>query len=271
MIFAVSGYISFTFYGNTLSVESTTMPLNSIHIQMLIIQILGIISIISIMYAYQKLIDSFFLDTKLSMLAQQAHFQKQYVDEAQARYMNTTSLRHDMKNHIMIIKGLLEKGEFDKAKTYIEEMDIATTGISFSFQTNNPVLDILLENKMALANSKNIHFNSSLKVPFPCPISDMDFCIIISNAFDNAIHACEKLDTKEKKYIRISSRRQEELLLIEIENSFNGNTHFKQGIGLCNIKWNAEKYGGTIDISTKDKIFCLSVLLVISQHPQNIS
>ena len=79
----------------------------------------------------------------------------------------------------------------------------------------------------------------------------------------------------EKKYIRISSSRQEDFLLIEIENSFNGSRngsrHFKQGIGLSNIKWVTEKYGGAVDISIEDKSFCLSVLLVISQQPQNIS
>lgn len=46
-------------------------------------------------------------------------------------------------------------------------------------------------------------------------------------------------------------------MLIEIENSFNGSRHFKQGIGLSNIKWVTEKYGGAVDISIKDK----SVLL----------
>ena len=150
-------------------------------------------------------------------------------------------------------------------------MDIVTANLSFPFQTGNAVLDVLLENKAALAANKGITVSSTLKVPFPCSIGDMDFCIILSNALDNAIHACEKLGMDEKKYIRISSSRQEDFLLIEIENSFNGSRHFKQGIGLSNIKWVTEKYGGAVDISIKDKSFCLSVLLVISQQPQNIS
>lgn len=266
MIFIVSRYIHFTFYENITSIKSSLILLNKTHIPMLIIQILGIISIFSILYSYQKLMDSFFLHTKLSMLTQQTHFQRQYVKEAWAHYANTKALRHDMKNHIMIIKGLLEKQDFLKAKTYIDELHIATANTSFPFPTNNPILDILLENKIALANNKEIHINSSFNIPSPCTVTDMDFCIILSNALDNAINACEKIRTNQKKYIHISSHKQQDFLLVEIENSFDGNAHFKEGIGLSNIRWTAQKYDGTIEITTTNTTFCLSVLLVISPH-----
>lgn len=266
MIFVVSGYIHFIFYENIPSLQSTFTILNRTHIPMLIIQVLGIISIFSILYAYQKLIDSFFLHTKLSMLTQQTHFQRQYVKEAWTHYANTKALRHDMKNHILIIKGLLEKQDFLKAKTYIDELYIATVNTAFPFPTNNPILDVLLENKIALANNKEILINSSLNIPSPCIVTDMDFCIILSNALDNAINACEKISANQKKYIHISNHQQEDFLLIEIENSFDGNVHFKEGIGLSNIRWTAQKYDGTIEITTTDTTFCLSVLLVISPH-----
>lgn len=77
-------------------------------------------------------------------------------------------------------------------------MDIVTANLSFPFQTGNAVLDVLLENKAALAANKGITVSSTLKVPFPCSVGDMDFCIILSNALDNAIHACEKLGMDEK-------------------------------------------------------------------------
>lgn len=270
-IFVVSEYINKTFYGNVISIEQSSEILIGNHITMFIVQSLGVISIFTIMYAYQKLSMAFSMSKKLSLLEQQSHFQKQYVKEAQAHYDSTKSIRHDMKNHILIVKGLLEKSDIEKAKNYLEELDIVTANLSFPFQTNNPVLDVLLENKAALANSKGISISSTLKMPFPCSVADMDFCIILSNALDNAIHACEKLGTEEKKYIHISSCRQDDFLLLEIENSFNGHGYFKQGIGLSNIKWVTEKYGGAMDIDIVDKVFRLSALLIISQQPQSFS
>ena len=53
-------------------------------------------------------------------------------------------------------KVLLENADYEKAKAYIEEMDIVTANLSFPFQTGNAVLDVLLENKAALAANKGI-------------------------------------------------------------------------------------------------------------------
>ena len=86
-----------------------------------------------------------------------------------------------------------------------------------------------------------------------------------------SISAYEGAGQTEEKRLKLRIVFQKGILQIEIENSFNGSRHFKQGIGLSNIKWVTEKYGGAVDISIEDKSFCLSVLLVISQQPQNIS
>lgn len=265
MIFVISEYINNTFYGNVIFTVQMPEILLGNHITMFVVQALGVVSIFTIVYAYQKLSMAFSISRKLSLLEQQSHFQKQYVEEAQAHYNSTRSIRHDMKNHILIVKGLLEKSDIENAKAYLDKMDIVTTNLSFPFQTNNPVLDVLLENKAALAGSKGIAISSTLKVPFPCLVGDMDFCIILSNALDNAIHACEKLNAEERKYIHISSSRQNDFLLLEIENSFNGQGDFKPDTGLSNIKWVAEKYGGAMDIGIVDQVFRLSVLLIISQ------
>ena len=99
----------------------------------------------------------------------------------------------------------------------------------------------------------------------------MDFCSILSNALDNAIHACEKLNKNQKKYIHIEACRQENLLLLEISNSCHPKTHFHYGIGLSNIRRTAEKYAGTIKIHTEGTIFHLNILLFIPQHAEHIS
>jgi len=268
LIFIVSGYIKYTVYGN---VHTFFPSLDRKHVQAFVIQILAVASIFSILYAYQRLTDSFSLRTKLSMLEQERHFQSQYVEEARLHYEETKSLQHDMKNHLLVIKGLLDKGEVEKAGAYIGELDVMTENISFFFQTNNPVLDILLENKLALADSRGISVSGSLKVPFPCSVHDTDFCIILSNALDNAVCACSGLSAGIKKYIHISSCRQGDFLMIEIENSFDGSQKYKKDIGLSNIKWITEKYDGAMDISIQDHVFCLNVLLLISQHSQDIS
>ena len=139
MILVVSEYISHAFYGNVISVEQASDFLIGNHIQMLAVQTLGLISIFCYYVCLSKTSVAFSTSRKLSLLEQQSHFQKQYVEEAQTHYDSTKALRHDMKNHVLIIKGLLENADYEKAKAYIEEMDIVTANLSFPFQTGNAV------------------------------------------------------------------------------------------------------------------------------------
>ena len=99
------------------------------------------------------------------------------------------------------------------------------------------------------------------------------------NTVDNAIEACRKLKAKEPGadgFIRISSLQKGNLLILKVENSFDGRLVLKakeefpvtdkvdrksHGIGLVNIKSTAEKYQGAVDFRVKGRVFILSVMM----------
>jgi len=115
-----------------------------------------------------------------------------------------------------------------------------------------------------------IDVDCSLLLPYPCGLKDIDICIVLSNALDNAIQACKSLDAGIEKQIHVSGRVQGDLLMIETRNSFSGEGVFKRGTGLSNVKKVAEKYDGAMSIETRENRFILHVLLVIPQHPDDI-
>lgn len=270
MIVLVDTYISSTIYGNTIIMENNGAILNTNHYQMFIIQLLGIASLFCIMYAYRKSLEGFQLHIELSLLEQKNNCLYQYVEEAKVRYEKTVSFRHDIKNHIKVVKELLQKNQLEQALNYMKEMESITTNLSFPCNTNNPVLDILLGNKLGIAKNNHINISCLLYLPYPCSISDIDFCIILSNALDNAIDACKTLDNT-KKYIRVTGNMQGDFILLEIQNSIEGNFILQEGIGLKNIRAVAEKYNGTMNIKIQEKEFSLSILLIIPQQIEHIS
>ena len=110
-------------------------------------------------------------------------------------------------------------------------------------------------------------------------IQSYDIGVILGNSLDNAIQACRKLKEKEPQadaFIRLCSMEKGNLLILKVENSFDGKlirnyqeefpltdkedkkTH---GLGLFNIKSTAEKYQGTMDFKVEGKVFILSVML----------
>lgn len=269
LLFFMDEYINLILYGNT-AVRNAGGMISVNHYQMLFIQLFGMASLFCILFAYKKLLQNFHLSTKLSLLEQEEHFLNQYVEEARARYEQTKSFRHDIKNHITVVKDLLENGKQEEALTYIGDLAEGTAALSFPCSTNNPVVDILLGNKLGMAESMGIKVECSLLLPYPCPVRDIDFGIILSNALDNAIHACQEVDDGSEKYIRVSGRMQGDFILLEVENCFRGKKSARRGTGLSNIKAVAETYQGAMSMKTQDTSFLLSVLLVIPRHTESI-
>ena len=295
LIFLVSEYINYVIYGNAITTDRRGHVMNVDHVQMLVIQLMGMASLFCIMSAYKKLLENVRSSTELSLLWQQEHFMNQYVEEAKAHYESTKSFRHDIKNHITVVRELLQSSRYREALDYISDMEEITREMSFLCNTGNPVVDLLLGRKLGIAKSNGIDVHCSLVLPYPCPVRDIDFCIILSNALDNAISACNKMkerklflasekenmysasefdcgeqpydinkiDHETEEFIRVTGNRQGDFILIEIENSFEGGA-FKEGTGLSNIRKVAEKYQGAVNMKSEDKVVILSVLFIIS-------
>ena len=272
MIFIMSKYISAIEYDFQFEILVDKGPAEHFfsHGQMLAMYFLGLASLFCILFSYKKLQQSFRLGTEISLLEQQEHSLNQYVEEAKTRYDETKSFRHDIRNHIAVVKKLLQNGKLEEAVTYMEDLDDMAEKMSFPCSTNNPVVDILVENKLGIAKSMGIDVSCSLLLPYPCGLKDIDICIVLSNALDNAIRAVKSLDAGTEKFIRVSGRIQGDFLMMEIENSFHGKGVFKKGTGLSNVNAVAEKYGGAMSIETQGNVFVLHVLLIISQQPEGI-
>ena len=97
---------------------------------------------------------------------------------------------------------------------------------------------------------------------------------------DNAIEACEKLESG-KGFIHLALKRRKQFLLLEVENSFDGIVPIREesslpvttkqsalpgiitehGIGLQNVRDVAERYFGGVKIKVKGDVFHVTVML----------
>lgn len=271
LILLASEYINENVYGNTVTIEKDGLAAGVEPYQILLLQALGIISLFCIMFSYKKLSESLRRDKEAALLEQQARSLMQYVEEARLRYEKTKSFRHDIRNHVTVVKELLQDTKIEAALQYVDGMENLTSDLSFPVSTNHPVLDILLGNKLGIAEENRIEVQCSLAVPYPCGISDIDFCIILGNALDNAVAACNKIDSGKQKYIHITGKVQGDFLLMEIENSYSGRRMIRSGTGLNNIRAAVEKYHGAMEIRTEGEKFVLSTLMIIPQQSESIS
>ena len=121
-----------------------------------------------------------------------------------------------------------------------------------------------------MAKERRISFTVCCKLN-GLPIADADLCCILGNALDNAVTACEKYDGK--RYISIAAQRENKLLLLTIDNSFDGvllqkegkilskKRKDEEGIGIRSMKQICEKYGGTSRFQADGSRFEASFML----------
>lgn len=270
MLFWMGEYFNSVIYGDFYAMDCRNAAYAD-PCPMFVIQLLGMASLFCVLFAYKKLSQDFCLSRELSLLEQEKHFLNKYVEEAKARYEKTKSFRHDIKNHITVVKELLQSGRSEQALDYIRDMGDITEGLSFPCSTNHPMADILVGNKLGIAKNMGIDVSCSLRLPCPCFVRDTDLCVILSNALDNAICACKNINDETEKYIWVSGCMQGDFIFIEIENSCRGKRQFRKGTGLSNVEAIAEKYHGAINIKTGNTSFALSVLLILPHQSESIS
>jgi len=225
--------------------------------------LLGVI--ISSVILFQNLIRYKDEEQRRLLLENRAVEVQREIDELKEIYGDIRGLRHDLRNHIANIAALVRGNA--EVENYLRGMTATVERLDFSDKTGNAVTDIIFHRIRQRTFKKNIRFDAAFTYEKDFDVYDV--AIILNNALENALEACNKVNGE--KFISLRSYRRGNLFFIEIENSFDGviNNDFSttkadknlHGLGLKNIRRCAQKYLGEIDIIAGKNIFKLTVML----------
>ena len=174
------------------------------------------------------------------------------------------SLRHDMKNHLIVIDGYASQHNDRKIHEYIHNIseDLSLTN---TVDSGSHIVSALIAEKEDKAKSQNIRCEINISTP-GINIDDFSITTIIGNLFDNAIKAASEC---EHGWIRFSLTQTGSYMNIVIENSYSGNiienngefTSTKNdkvlphGIGIKNVRKVVSNLNGQIDFSYSSECF----------------
>lgn len=192
-------------------------------------------------------------------LEDQVKKQRIYLAEAEKRNEHYRRFQHDIDNHFLVLTGLFREKKYDEAREYFEHLHDVSDRLLIGIKTGNPAADILLNEKIGFAKSNGIQVKYDVNLPSDCVVENMDLCIILANALDNAIQACMKENRQPE--ISLIVRKRYHFLVIEIENTNLKHGKPEYGTGLKNIEHTVEKYEGTMEIESGGGTFRLTVLL----------
>lgn len=190
-------------------------------------------------------------------------------------YSTNAALYHDLHNNLTILNNLIETENYDKAKSYMEELIVPINQIANTVYTGNSSIDFILNYKKSEALKHQITFTVNAEFSSLGHINNKDICTILFNLIDNAIEGCLNIvNTDMDKWITVVIRPINSMMIIKIENSCNSISTkngldlktTKQdkrlhGLGLKQVSSTVEKYNGLFDYSCNENTFSAVISL----------
>ena len=152
----------------------------------------------------------------LRLLRQQISIQTENYGALKKNYSIQRKSTHEFERHIQIIRDLLDRKEYEAAQNYVRQLQTDRTLKVFSISSNNPVIDVVLNQKHQVAQEYGIKMRVRVNDLSSVSIKTNELVVLFSNLLDNAIEACIKLD-QDKEIV--CSILKEDSIYISIRNT----------------------------------------------------
>ena len=139
--------------------------------------------------------------------------------------------RHDMRHHLQYVSACIENGQEEQAQAYISGICKEIDAQKVERYCENEAANLILSAFVGRAKKEGIEIKIRGSLPAFILISDSDLCVLLSNALENALHACQPLAAaKEACVIDVHFYNKDDRLFLQIENPCGDDISFENGI-----------------------------------------
>lgn len=222
-----------------------------------------------VFYLFDHVIKYLHKTADIQSLKKQIQIQDRFYKRLENSQAEIRKMRHDMKHRLEAISLQLNANDYEAAESDLSAM-LSGLDMQKIVDSGNPQLDAILNLKLSEARQAGIQVRAKVFVASGLRLTFSDLCVLLGNAFDNAIEACEKIQPQEK-IISLEMSSVHQALFISISNPLlspvaddfpstkrDAENH---GFGLKSIQYIAEKYNGTVNIRTQQQKFDLEIVL----------
>lgn len=229
-----------------------------------------------IIYFFTELSKGFQRDSKLFLLENNFITLQEQIALQQQNNSNIKKIRHDMKNHLINVRTLIDNGEIADAVALLDKTAENVNHVHTEvINTGNSFVDAILLSKKALCRKKQIDLTYSVQHLETINISEIDLSSLFSNLIDNAIESAIQVP---KPFIKLKIFKYNAYYTICIENSYKGKQYIKEssgvlistkddtalhGYGTQIISDIAQKYGGSYSWEAQNDKFVTTVIIKI--------
>ena len=230
---------------------------------------------LSVFFLYHMMADHYRSVREQELYRQQTFAyqnQLEVITESQGRIR---ALRHDMKNHILVLQMLLQKGDLEETRRYLAAMQDFMANPSEYIETGNETVDSLLNYKLQRAREVLQTVEAGVCIPEKLVLHSFDLNVVLGNLLDNAIEAAA--ETEEKK-LKLTMELEKGVLFLHVRNSCQGIADgwvqrlkttkagaSDHGIGLSSVRRIVEKYHGDMEMICENGDMETDIVMYISE------
>lgn len=224
-----------------------------------------------ILHNFKQTREQLTLQNEQNLLRTQISAAQDHLKDLKESQEKTIIYRHDMRHHLNLINAFLADNNIVATQKYIAEVQTTLDSTVIDEYCNNYAVNLILYSYLTKAKNDQITVDTQINLPANSRISDMDLCVIFSNAIENAIIACMRITNTKERVLNIICKNKNDKLYIQITNSYQGtlvfvddmpvSTEENHGFGTKSIATVVQKYNGVCSFSADDTIFKLVVIL----------
>ena len=179
-------------------------------------------------------------------------------------------LRHDLKHVLITVNSLINKKKYKEASDFISDYVKNVESTKVKRHSSVPLLDAIIEYYKIICKENDIKFSCKINnIEDALKVNLYEIVIFISNCLENAVNATNKLT--ENKYIKFIFLNNDGRLILQIENSYNGqitydsnnnptNLEEGHGFGTNSNKWFAKRNKLSLNYKITENTFTINVL-----------
>lgn len=223
-----------------------------------------LLTALALLYAILVLADH----QRLEEAERLASIRESYYQNLRREERQVRTLRHDLRNHLTAVQGLLERGEAERAAGYLREMAASSAMGGRKTFCENETANAVLAAKAEAMEQAGLRADFAVTLPGELPIADMDLCALLGNALDNAMEAAERTESRR---VLVRCRAEKGLFMLRVENDYAGELQPElattkedktaHGFGLAGMREIAERWGGSLETRGSDGRFQLVACL----------
>ncbi|MDE7311879.1 MAG: GHKL domain-containing protein [Eubacterium sp.] len=224
-----------------------------------------------VFYLYHILLKNYVQLREQDIYKQQALAYQNQLEVIMGSQSRIRALRHDMKNHLLALRGLANGAKLEEMAEYLDSIQEFMQNPMEHVYTGNEALDSLLNFKLQRAQELLKKVETDIVLPKKMKLHSFDFNVIVGNLLDNAAAAAMQT---EEQFLKLSMRMENGVLFLYMVNSCIGipegvceirrlseKSAAGHGIGLANAWRIVEKYHGDMEMRCKGDFMETEIML----------